>query len=104
MAWLTGAHPELLPRYEQLYARRAYVPAEYRTWLAQRVAPLLAKHGLDGQRGGAARTVDDRIATGVPGDEEVGFPAGSLPSDGLPMRAATVVGAPRPEPEQLALL
>jgi DNA repair photolyase len=104
MAWLTGAHPELVGRYEQLYARRAYVPAEYRTWLAQRVAPLLAKHGLDGQRGGAARTVDDRIATGVPGDEEVGFPAGSLPSDGLPVRAATVVGAPRPEPEQLALL
>jgi DNA repair photolyase len=104
MAWLTGAHPELVPRYEQLYARRAYVPAEYRTWLARRVAPLLAKHGLGGQKGGAARKVDDRIASGVPGDEEVGFPAGSLPSDGLPVRAATVVGAPRPEPEQLALL
>src|SRR5215212_8922514 len=54
MAWLTTAHPELVPRYEQLYARRAYVPPEYRTWLAHRVAPLLAKHGLDGQKGGAA--------------------------------------------------
>jgi DNA repair photolyase len=84
MAWLAEAHPELVPRYQQLYARRAYVPAEYRTWLAQRVAPLLAEHGLDRQRGGAARKVEAAIATGVPGDEEVGFPAGSLPSGGMP--------------------
>jgi DNA repair photolyase len=80
MAWLRRTHPELVSRYEQLYARRAYVPAEYRTWLSQRVAPLLTKHGLDRQKGGAAR----QIATGVPGDEEVGFPDGSLPTGGLP--------------------
>jgi DNA repair photolyase len=80
MAWLRGAHPELVPRYERMYARRAYVPAEYRTWLAQRVAPLLAGHGLDRQKGGEAR----QVATGVPGDAEVGFPAGSLPTSGLP--------------------
>jgi DNA repair photolyase len=83
MAWLTGAHPELVPRYQQLYARRAYVPAEYRTWLSERVAPLVRRHGLDRQRGGVARGVEP-IATGVPGDEEVGFPAGSLPTGGLP--------------------
>jgi len=106
MAWLAGAHPELVPRYEQLYARRAYVPAEYRGWLAQRVAPLLAKHGLDGQRGGAARQIDDRIASGVPGDEEVGFPPGSLPSDGLPVQTPAVDGRAEADPagEQLALL
>ena len=105
MAWLVRAHPELVPRYEQLYARRAYVPAEYRTWLAQRVAPLLAEHGLDRQKGGAARQIDDRIASGVPGDEEVGFPAGSLPSAGLPVHApAGVTAAPSPAGEQLALL
>jgi DNA repair photolyase len=83
MAWLSGAHPQLVPRYQQLYARRAYVPAEYRSWLAQRVAPLLARHGLDRQKGGAARGVEP-VATGVPGDEEVGFPAGSLPTGGMP--------------------
>ena len=107
MAWLGRAHPELLPRYEQLYARRAYVPAEYRTWLARRVAPLLAAHGLDGQRGGAARKIHPRTATGVPGDEEVGFPAGSLPTDGLPVSAgdSTALGSePPPAGEQLALL
>jgi DNA repair photolyase len=111
MTWLTGAHPELVPRYQQLYARRAYVPAEYRTWLAQRVAPLLAKHGLDRQKGGAARKVDPAVAAGVPGDEEVGFPAGSLPSGGMPgvrpkgARApAQVVDDPAEFPEQLALI
>ena len=108
MAWLSTAHPELTPRYEQLYARRAYVPADYRTWLGQRVAPLLAAHGLDGQKGGAARKVDDRIATGVPGDEEVGFPAGSLPSGGLTgaALAAGPTGGPAESAagEQLALL
>ncbi|WP_231486883.1 intein-containing Rv2578c family radical SAM protein [Candidatus Blastococcus massiliensis] len=112
MAWLRSAHPELVPRYERMYARRAYVSAEYRTWLAGRVAPLLARHGLDRQSGGAARGADGRIATGVPGDEEVGFPAGSLPTGGMPgvrpkgERSATAV---EPEPssatgEQLSLL
>src|SRR5215213_155908 len=98
MAWLARTHPGLVARYEQLYARRAYVPAEYREWLARRVTPLLAKHGLDRQKGGAAR----QIATGVPGDEEVGFTAGSLPSEGLPVHAPAASGAGRSEPEQLA--
>jgi DNA repair photolyase len=84
MAWLRGARPELVPRYERMYARRAYVPVEYRTWLAGRVAPILARHGLDRQSRGAARRADGDIATGVPGDEEVGFPEGSLPTGGLP--------------------
>jgi DNA repair photolyase len=111
MAWLARAHPELVPRYERLYARRAYVPAEYRTWLAQRVTPLLAKHGLDRQKGGAARQIDEGIADGVPGDEEVGFPTGSLPSGGLPgvaPKGSSRPSQPATEPaavgEQLALL
>jgi DNA repair photolyase len=111
MAWLTEAHPELVPRYQRLYARRAYVPAEYRTWLSQRVAPLLQKHRLDRQKGGAARKVDEAIATGVPGDEEVGFPAGSLPSGGMPgvrpkaeRPPARAPESPLEVPEQLALI
>ena len=81
LGWLGRTHPELLPRYQQLYRRGAYLPAEYRDRLTKRVAPLLARHGLDRQRGGSAR--------GVGGE----FPAGSLP-------------AARPSvdpPEQLAL-
>ncbi|MGY1826040.1 intein-containing Rv2578c family radical SAM protein [Blastococcus sp. SYSU DS0541] len=98
MAWLRRSHPELVPSYERLYARRAYVPAEYRTWLARQVAPLLARHGLDRQRGGAARKVE---VAGVPGDEEVGFPAGSLPSRATGGRPPDAPAGPA---EQLTLL
>jgi DNA repair photolyase len=84
MAWLSRAHPGLVPRYERLYSRRAYVPAEYRAWLSDRVAPIVATHGLDRQSGGAARQAHDAVRNGVPGDEEVGFPAGSLPAGGMP--------------------
>lgn len=49
MHWLGTAHPELLPQYQQLYARGAYAPKEYRRWLADRIEPLIRAHGL--QRG-----------------------------------------------------
>ena len=111
MAWLRTAHPELVPRYERMYARRAYVSAEYRTWLAQRVAPLLARHGLDRQSGGEARGADGTLVTGVPGDEGVGFPAGSLPTTGLPgvrpkgeQQVAAEPGHAADAGEQLSLL
>ena len=112
MAWLARQHPALVPRYEQLYRRRAYVPAEYRSWLSRRVAPVLARYGLDRQSGGQARQADDVVRAGVPGDEEVGFPAGSLPTGGLPgvrpkdATDADVRPRPRPDdhPEQLTLL
>jgi DNA repair photolyase len=94
LGWLGRAHPELLPRYQQLYRRGAYLPAEYRDRLTKRVAPLLARHGLDRQRGGSARGVDGEPVRGLPGDADGEFPAGSLPASAVP---------PRPEPEQLAL-
>jgi len=94
LAWLGRAHPELLPRYQQLYRRGAYLPAEYRDWLTERVAPLVARHGLDRQRGGPARGVDGEPVRGLPGDADGEFPAGSLP-DARP---------PVDPPEQLALL
>ncbi|RBY87936.1 radical SAM protein [Blastococcus sp. TF02A-30] len=110
MAWLRSAHPELVPRYERMYARRAYVSGEYRTWLARQVAPVLARHGLDRQSGGTARQADGSAATGVPGDEEAGFPTGSLPTGGLPgvppkeEREAPSTPGTTSEPDQLSLL
>jgi DNA repair photolyase len=94
LAWLARAHPELLPRYRQLYRRGAYVPAEYRDELTRRVAPLLARHRLDRQRGGSARGVDGEPVRGLPGDADGEFPDGSLPARAVPPDS----------PEQLALL
>ena len=94
LAWLAREHPELVPRYDALYGRSAYVPAHYRRWLAERVRPLLARHGLDRQAGGTAR--------GVPGDDEGAFPAGSIGPVGSP-RAAATAPAPAPVYEQPAL-
>lgn len=47
--WLGEQHPELLPRYRQMYGRGTYAPQEYRRWLAGRIKPLIRSHGL--QRG-----------------------------------------------------
>lgn len=47
LAWLEREHPELLPRYREMYGRSPYAPAEYRRWLADRIGPLLRRHGLD---------------------------------------------------------
>jgi hypothetical protein len=112
MAWLAREHPELVPRYEQLYRRGAYVPAEYRSWLAARVAQILRRHGLDRQSGGAARgAAGAEPVRGLPGDSEGEFPPGSLPTGGMPGVAPAPEGA-KPaeqpsaaeEPEQLSLL
>ena len=40
--------PELVPRYQWLYGRGAYVPDEYRRWLRDRMRPLRRRHGLPG--------------------------------------------------------
>jgi DNA repair photolyase len=68
-AWLEREHPELVPRYRRLYGRGAYVSKEYRRWLADRVAPLIRRHGLE----------RPQIDRGVPGDEDASFPAGAMP-------------------------
>ncbi len=46
MQWLRQDRPELVQRYEELYSKSSYAPAEYRKWLAARMAPLLQKHNL----------------------------------------------------------
>ena len=46
LRWLEAEYPELVPVYQRLYARGAYVDPAYRRALAQRVEPLLRRHGL----------------------------------------------------------
>ncbi|MCB0937433.1 MAG: Rv2578c family radical SAM protein [Mycobacterium sp.] len=50
MSWLARSHPELVPTYRRLYGRSAYLPADYRAMLRGRAAPLVARHGLSGER------------------------------------------------------
>jgi DNA repair photolyase len=94
LGWLAREHPRLLPRYRRLYARGAYVPAEYRDWLRARVGPLLERHGF----GGSAA---QRPGAGVPGDPESRFPPGSLPTVRPPAPGRT---EPTKGPTQATLL
>lgn len=47
LRWLAEQHPTLVAKYRRLYGDGAYVPEEYRRWLAERVRPLRRRHGLD---------------------------------------------------------
>ncbi|MFW5899119.1 MAG: hypothetical protein ACOCUN_01475 [Jiangellaceae bacterium] len=74
--WLRRDRPDLVPRYERLYQRGAYVPRAYTDWLGERLAPLLARHGLDRAAGGEARGVapdgpsrNDGAGSAVTGDD-----------------------------------
>ncbi|MDQ4492176.1 Rv2578c family radical SAM protein [Sinomonas sp. ASV486] len=46
MGWLARTNPHLVGRYRSLYAKGAYAPAEYRSWLGKRVAAAKARHGF----------------------------------------------------------
>ena len=44
--WLGSEHPALVRRYRSLYGRGGYVHPEYSTRLREKMAPLVARHGL----------------------------------------------------------
>jgi DNA repair photolyase len=50
MSWLSQTYPQLVGRYRELYRRGAYLPPSYRDELRARAEPLIARHGLDGDR------------------------------------------------------
>lgn len=93
-SWLRRERPALVPAYEQIFGRGSYVGADYRRTLANRVRPILDRHGLSRRSGADQRRITDG---GVPGDAEGDFPAGALPT---PTRPAHAAGA---EAEQLTL-
>ncbi|TWG87402.1 intein, partial [Cellulosimicrobium cellulans J34] len=55
MGWLAREHPRLVPGYERVYARGTYASTAYRSWLWDRVRPLLEARGfaVSGHRGPA---------------------------------------------------
>ncbi|MFV9636370.1 Rv2578c family radical SAM protein [Mycobacterium neumannii] len=66
MNWLAGSHPELVPKYRELYRRGAYLPQDYRKMLHGRAAPLVAKHGLAPDRRSFRATDTPPAASPVP--------------------------------------
>lgn len=62
MSWLSQNYPQLVTRYRELYGRGAYLPSSYRDELRARVAPLIARHGLAGDRRRLEATKPHRIA------------------------------------------
>jgi DNA repair photolyase len=47
MGWLEREHPELVGKYTSMYyGKNAYAPKDYRRWLAERIRPLIRRHGL----------------------------------------------------------
>jgi len=90
--WLERTHPELVPRYRELYQRGSYLAASYQkdvTSLVQRVA---RRHGLNRAAPGEARQ--------VPTSPSEGRMLGSLTSSAGDDRQTTAT----PKAEQLTLL
>jgi DNA repair photolyase len=59
LAALERDWPELLPRYEELYGRRAYLPAEETRPVKERVRELARTHGVRDRRRVKLRPPDD---------------------------------------------
>jgi len=77
LEWIEREHPELTTGYRRFYGDASYAPAAYRRDLAQRMRPLLSRHGLD------AREDEDQPghrsrARGRAAREGVGPPAPDL--------------------------
>jgi DNA repair photolyase len=90
MGWLRTAHPELLPRYAELYGRGAYAPRAYQERIAGQVRELAERYGAGqaaGNRRLPGRASDSRTA-----------PAATTPT------ATLTPVAPETRHEQLSLL
>ncbi len=57
MAWLADRHPELLPRYRELYGAGAYAPTAYQEGVSERVQALARRFGVGGATPHEARRV-----------------------------------------------
>jgi DNA repair photolyase len=80
-AWLRREYPDLLDGYRAIYGSGSYADRRYRRLLAERVGPLLRRHGLaprpdrvknNTSEGDPARTDSDT--------ERAVWPSGSLPA------------------------
>jgi DNA repair photolyase len=116
--WLRREHPELIETYRAVYGNGSYADRRYRRRLADRVGPLLRRHGLGPQADRAEGTAADvvtgggGVGGGGVGDGGPGGGAGGGAGETDPDRAvwpkgALPAGAVEPatvDQEQLSLL
>lgn len=57
MQWLGERHPELVPRYEQLYRRSSYAPKAFQEQITAQVHELARRFGIGRTTGGDARRI-----------------------------------------------
>jgi hypothetical protein len=94
--WLRREHPELIDSYRAIYARGSYADRRYRRLVAERVGPLLRRHGF-APRPGPSRTENASDAGNTDSDtQRAVWPTGSMPAG---TRAPATV-----DQEQLSLL
>jgi len=62
LTWLAEHHPDLVPKYERLYAGRAYAPTAYQNEICGRVHDLARRHGIGRLRPGDVRRGERRAA------------------------------------------
>jgi DNA repair photolyase len=63
LAWLAQEHPELLPRYRELYGQGSHTPGSYRRLLDTRMGVLRRRHGLHDGAASAARAGEKERST-----------------------------------------
>ncbi|MCW2930428.1 MAG: radical protein [Actinomycetia bacterium] len=109
MGWLQTAHPELLPRYAELYGRGAYAPRVYQERIAGQVRELAERYGAGRAtgnrrppgRGQASRTAP---AAAVTPTATLTPATTSNPATALNPTATPTPMAPAVSHEQLSLL
>jgi len=67
MAWLADKHPELVPRYRELYGAGAYAPTAYQEEVSGRVQGLAQRFGVGRATPHEAR----RVAPASPHPEQL---------------------------------
>lgn len=76
LGWLGRTHPELVPRYRELYAGGAYAPQAYQRDIAAQVADLARRHRVGAGSPGRIRRRGDERAMARPGPASEGLPTG----------------------------
>ena len=95
LGWLREAHPELVPRYAELYGRGAYARKDYQARITGQVRDLADRFGVGR---GAGRPAAERRAGGAPAAGSPHRPPRRRAA--RPCCSGTARGGPRAAPQQ----